>query len=540
VSLRPLRTCLALAAAALLVAAAPAGAPPAAPGADREADPWFRSGREAVARVRALEPPRGTARNVILFVGDGMGPATVTAARILEGQLRGEPGEENLLSFEGLPYLALAKTYNTNQQVSDSAGTMTALVSGVKTKAGVLGVSDAVVYGDHTSVAESRVPTLLEEAAERGLALGIVTTTTLTHATPAALYAHVPQRDWEHDAALPPEARAAGFPDIARQFVEFARGDGIHVALGGGRRHFLPANAADPEEPERSGAREDGRDLVAEWQHRYPGGAYVWNLAQLEALDLSQTERLLGLFEPSHMNFEADRANDRAGEPSLTQMTTAAIHMLSPHPQGFFLMVEAGRIDHGHHAGNAYRALTETIELSNAVRAALALVGLADTLVVVTADHGHPLTIAGYPTRGNPIFGLVHENRPDGETAPARDALALPYTTLAYPIGPGAHAATDTQPAGPKRLPHFFSRALGDPVARPDLGELDTADPFHLQEAAVPRPFGTHGGEDVAIYAGGPGAELFRGVHEQHYVYHAIVDALGWQRTEGESDARPE
>ena len=231
---------------------------------------------------RLVEAPRdvgGTprAKNVILFVGDGMGIATVTAARILEGQRRGGTGEENLLAFERLPFTAFSKTYNTDFQVPDSAGTMTAMMSGVKTRAGVLGVDESVARGDFAASAKASVPTLLEQAEARGLWTGVVTTTTLTHATPAGCYAHTPERDWEVDAKLPEAARAAGFPDIARQFVEFAHGDGIEVALGGGRAFFLPAAASDPEYPKQKGARADGRDLVAEWRKRNPNGAFVFS-----------------------------------------------------------------------------------------------------------------------------------------------------------------------------------------------------------------------------------------------------------------------
>ncbi len=238
---------------------------------ERMRNPWFREGREAVKRAqqRAGAPVNGRARSVILFVGDGMSIPTVTAARILEGQLRGETGEENLLAFERLPYTAFSKTYNTDMQVPDSAGTMTAMVSGVKTRRGVLGVDDRVVRGDHTSVEAGRVPTLLEEAEERGLSTGIVSTTSITHATPAACYAHAPERDWESDGRMSAAARAAGFPDIARQLIEFAAGDGIEVVLGGGRSHFLPAQTRDPEDPLRAGYRADQRDLTEEWRARF-------------------------------------------------------------------------------------------------------------------------------------------------------------------------------------------------------------------------------------------------------------------------------
>ena len=496
---------------------------------DVATNPWFQAGRRAVADARADVGAVKPAKNVILFVGDGMGIATVTAARIREGQLRGETGEENLLFFERLNFTALSKTYNTDFQVPDSAGTMTAMMSGVKTRAGVLGVDENVARGDFAATAKGSVPTLLEQAEDRGLWTGVVTTTTITHATPAACYAHTPERDWEVDAKLTPAARAAGFPDIARQLVEFSHGDGIEVALGGGRAFFLPATATDPENPQLKGARLDGRDLAAEWQKSNPGGVYAWNSAQLLAVEPAKTPRVLGLFEPGHMKFEADRATDAAGEPSLSEMTAKALDLLERAPKGYFLMVEAGRIDHGHHAGNAYRALGETIELSNAVRLARERTKPEETLIVVTADHSHTLTIAGYPKRGNPILGLVvgSSGEAAASNAPAQDLTGHPYTTLGYANGPGYAGASDVQSEGPKRLPHFAKSSTGITKGRPDLTVVKTDDPLYLQESTLPLGSETHGGEDVPIYAGGPGAALFHGVREQSFIYHALAAALG-------------
>ena len=279
----------------------------------------------------------------------------------------------------------------------------------------------------------------------------------------------------------------------------------------------------------------DGRDLTREWVARRAGAAYVWNAAQLAALDAKSVSAVLGLFEPSHMHFEADRADDAAGEPSLAELTTFALERLSRSKRGFLLMVEAGRIDHGHHASNAYRALHDTLALSEAVAAALARVDLDETLVVVTADHSHVFTLAGYATRGNPILGLVRGNDAHGEPAEnyARDGMGRPYTTLGYANGPGHPAASIDQGAGPKHFPHLPVAWKDTPSARPDLGEVDTTHPDYLQESAVPLASETHAGEDVAIYAGGPGAALFHGVQEQTYVYHAVVAALGWDREEG-------
>jgi alkaline phosphatase len=512
----------ALALAALAAAAARAGAP-----VDED---WQAAGRRAVAEARALAPATRPAKNVVLFVGDGMGIATVTAARILDGQLRGKSGEENLLAFEHLPYVALSKTYNTNQQVPESSGTMTALVTGSKTRAGVLSVDSSVPIGDHRAVKGHELTTLFERAEARGLATGIVTTTTITHATPGACYAHTAERDWESDAKLSPAARADGFPDIARQLVEWRAGDGFEVAFGGGRSYFLPAGTPDPERPDARGERLDRRDLTAEWRAQSPRRRYVWNRRDFDALDPAASPQVLGLFEPGHLNFEVQRASDVAGEPSLAEMTVKALEILRRNPKGFALMVEGGRIDHGHHAGSAYLALHEAVQFSAAVEAALARVDLADTLVVVTADHSHTLTLTGYPQRGNPILGLVVQPDERGEptSQPALDLSGLPYTTLSYANGPGYPGQSDQQPEGSKRLPHRPTTVAGVRAGRPDLRNADTQAPTYLQESTLPLPSETHGGEDVAIYAGGPGAQLFHGVQEQSYVFHAIVAALGW------------
>jgi alkaline phosphatase len=498
--------------------------------ADRTENPWYRDGRRAVAERRAQAPGSARAKNVILFVGDGMGLSTITAARILAGQQAGGPGEEYWLSFERLPNTALARTYNTNQQVPESAGTMSALITGVKTRAGSLSVDESVAHGDFAAVAAHTLPTLIEEAEQRGLATGVVTNTAITHATPAACYAHSPARDWEFDGLLSEDARAAGFPDLARQLVEFAHGDGIDVALGGGRAFFLGAGQADPEDPGAHGARLDQRDLTAAWRARYPDGAYVWNREQFLAIDPASSKRLLGLFDPSHMEFEIDRAKDIAGEPSLSEMTEKAIRILSQNARGFVLMVEGGKIDHAHHGNNAHRALTETIELSRAVQRALELTRAADTLIVVTSDHSQPLAFAGYAARGNPILGKLVITGPNGEPmdSPLLDAFGRPMTTLSYPAGAGNVAASNLQPAGPKTFPHYRPVYQGGDVPRPDLAQVDTTAPDYMQETLVPLEAGMHSGEDVAIFAGGPGGELFSGVREQNYVYHAIVEALGW------------
>ncbi len=470
---------------------------------------WYVAGQAAVAMAVGEKVNTGEAKNIILFVGDGMGISTITAARILAGQLQGASGEEHQLSFETLPYTALIKTYNTNQQTPDSAGTMTAIMSGIKTKAGVIGVADGVVRGDCSSVAGNELLSALVLAELAGKATGIVTTARLTHATPAATYAITPERAWEDDSRLPEGTHCR---DIASQLIEFPYGDGIEVALGGGRRHFIPASTLDGEG--KKGRRTDGVDLTARWLQEYKNAAYVWNRDQFLAVDTAGVDHLLGLFDSSHMAYEADRGGDTGGEPSLAEMTAKAIDMLARDDDGYFLMVEGGRIDHAHHAGNAYRALTDTIALSAAVTTALQKTDASETLIIVTADHSHVFTIAGYPTRGNPILGLVRGNQGNGEPAntDSLDVNGLPYTTLGYTNGPGFGVLGAAPYAANRRV---------------DLQHHDPQAPDFRQEARVPLGGETHAAEDVVAYAHGPGAHLVRGTLEQNVLFHIMARAAG-------------
>lgn len=495
---------------------------------DREETPetWFSDGQRAIAEAKKRTPNNSRAKNIILFVGDGMGISTITAARILDGQLRGGSGEENSLSFEKLPYSALSKTYSVNQQVPDSAPTMTAMVTGVKTKDAMLSVSQNAQRGEHKTVFGNELTTILEIAKRARKSAGLVTTTRITHATPAACYAHSPERDWECDADMPSEARVVNFPDIARQLIEFETGGGIDVVLGGGRGKFLPYKTADFAEPGKSGGRLDNRNLVKEWTAK-TGGSFVWNRDQFNAIVPGTTKNLLGLFSHSHMQFEHDRVQQNANEPSLTEMTAKAIEILGQNENGFFLMVEGGRIDHGHHGGNAFRALTETIEFSRAVETALKKINLEETLVIVTADHSHTLTLSGYPKRGNNILGTVagNEHSDDDILGGDMDGLDLPYTTLNYANGPGYFGASNEQDHGSKQFPHEPKKFSSAASKRADLKCVNTSHPNYMQEAMLPRKTETHGGEDVAIFAGGPGAHLFRGVVEQNFVFHVMLDA---------------
>ena len=225
---------------------------------------------------------------------------------------------------------------------------------------------------------------------------------------------------------------------------------------------------------------------------------------------------MLGLLNAGHMSFEADRKK----EPSLAEMTTSAIRHLNATGKRWILLVEAGRIDHAHHATNPRRALKDGIAFADAVVAAKKTAG-PDTLIIVTADHSHTLTIQGYPRRGSPITGLC-EKIGDTEGEPCLDAKGVPYPTLSYANG--------------LRTPTSGTRTAPDPV------KIHSDD--YLVEALIPQPVETHGGADVAAYAQGPGSWLVSGTMEQQTLYHIMGHATGLTApqaavTPGEADRKP-
>lgn len=474
------------------------------------AEPSWKKAEAEIAARKGTPGATARAKNVILFVGDGMGITTITAARIFEAQQRAkaaggklagfEGGEENLLSFERFPNRALVKTYNTDAQVPDSAGTASAMTTGTKTRIGALGMLPA--QGPDACRTPEKLPaTLGELARDRGLGVGIVTTTRITHATPAAMFAHEPFRDWEsHDRDYPGESRKAGCRDIADQLIRF---NGADVVLGGGLQKFRPDG--------KGGTRDDGRDLIAEWQAANPQGRFVEEAGGFRALKPGDRGPVFGLFNASHLDFNFDA--DRKKEPSLAEMATFAVRKLQARGGGYVLMVEGGRIDHAHHLSNAFRALDETVEFAKAIEAVAKLVDPKDTLILVTADHSHVFTMAGYPPRGNDIMGFIRPI-PGGEGRGAQDAqgnvldqLGRPVPTLGYANGP-----LEVRSGG---------RTLSSAKA--------PTDPDFLQPKTFLFGAETHGGEDVALYGVGPGSALVSGTLEQNSIFHIIASALGWR-----------
>lgn len=447
------------------------------------------------------------ARNVVFFLGDGLGLNTLTAARIFHA------GEEGELTIDRLPESAFVKTFSNDAMVTDSAAAMAAYMTGVKHNNGVISMS----FGTRSiapakdangnalvSQCERGTPaaTLLELARRRGMALGIVTNTSVTDATPASAYGHACHRKLETDFAAMLVPGGAGYNGALGP-------RGLDVVFGGGRQFFTPFAAG--------GKRADNRDLLAELGKQ--GFRVVSNTAQLNTLGVDPQQPAIGLFAANHMDYDATR--DQAKQPSLTEMTRKAIDLLAPHAgsggKGFFLVVEGGLIDHALHATTAKRALQETVSYNDAMQAALDKMealdpGLKNTLIVATADHDHTLLLNGYTVRTgkttptNPgVLGLVR----NGDGSPKLDKDGRPFTIIGFGTG-------ENRTNGPR----------GSKPALTD--EIVTRDDYH-QEAVVRTRAGaeTHGGTDVYLGAAGAGAELFRGTIDNTRVFGLIKNAAG-------------
>lgn len=366
------------------------------------------------------------AMNVILLIGDGMGVSSMTAARIWKY------GPSGRLAMDSMPARGLVHTYSANRIVTDSAAAATAWATGQKTNNGMLSVDPA----------GSALETILERARASGKATGLVSTTRITHATPAAMNAHHVNRDAEADIA-----------------VQLLDGE-VDVLLAGGLRYFIPADQAGC-----TTARQDGLDLVA--RAKAEGYTFVDERGELLS---TRADRVLGLFHCDHLNYDLQR--DRLREPSLAEMTAKAIELLADDPDGFFLQVEGGRIDHAAHVADGLNTMGDMIAFDEAVREALRFArsfsGLR-TLVIVTADHETGGLAIGYDELGGALY------HPDA-TGPAGDG--------------------------------------GFPV------------PGHPGELTLGWATFEHSGQDVAIMAQGPHSEALNRVLDNTEVYDAMLEAM--------------
>jgi alkaline phosphatase len=335
------------------------------------------------------------------------------------------------------------------------------MMSGVKTDIGVLGVNSNVDRGDCSTLPGNEVANASEIFTELGKEVGIVSTARITHATPGAAYAHSVDRNFA--AALPEGCDTQ--KTIADQLLDAMYEGRVDVAMGGGRRNFITGDMTDNEGD--SGRREDGRNLIEEAQEN--GIAYAWNAETAGELPTDGSTPILGIFEDSHMSYEADRGD----EPSLSEMTEIALTNL--------------------------QAKTND----------------EDTLLIVTADHEHSFALNGYCGRGSDILGLcmgINNQGVENTGEPVMAADGKPYTVGMYTNG--SSSVLLEQPGG-----EFFG-------SRPVVTNEEAQDIDYVQQALVPRSSESHSAEDVAVYAKGPFAHLFEGTVEQNYIFHVMHHAF--------------
>ncbi|VVC29116.1 Alkaline-phosphatase-like, core domain,Alkaline phosphatase-like, alpha/beta/alpha,Alkaline [Cinara cedri] len=462
---------------------------------------WLENGKRAVQEKSKMQLRIGKAKNLIIFLGDGMSLTTLTAARIYQGQLQNVSGESDHLSFEQFPFTGISKTYCVDSQVADSACTATAYLCGVKTNKATIGVTANVQLFDcPASVPQDRRSTSIMQWAQwAGKATGIVTTTRVTHASPAGAFAHTAHRDWESDADLKSDSDKTNVTqceDIAKQLIDNDPGRNFKVIMGGGRNKFVMRGQNS------TGERSD-EDLIVKWkndkQNRFAGktAKYLTNKDELLNTDMSKVDFVLGLFHKNHMDYRLK--SDIKKQPTLKEMTSKAIQLLQKEPAGFVLFVEGGLIDKAHHSTLAKIALDETVEFSKAVQEAATITNEEDTLIVVTSDHAHTMSMAGYPKRGRNILGTTNQVAMDNMT----------YTTLSYANGPKKSYQNDSSCHRINVTNDNFDNV---DYQYPSLVDLDSE---------------THGGDDVMVFARGPWAHLFTGNMEQNEIPLAMAMAAG-------------
>lgn len=419
-------------------------------------------------------------KNVILLIGDGMGTAHMTMARIAT------IGADGQLAMDRLPFGGLLTTHpDDNSIVTDSAAAGTALATGFKTNNQSISMS-----ADGQTVYK----TVLEKAQEKGKATGLVSTTRITHATPAVFASHIDHRDKEAEIAA--QMSAAN----------------VDVILGGGSSFFIP-------QTEKGSKRKDDRNLIQELKDK--GYSYASDRAGLMAAE--GANKLLGLFGSSHVVWELDRDPEKV--PSLVEMTDSALQMLSKDPDGFFLMVEGGRIDHASHAWDGSGVIAETIAFDNAVEAAINFANnKGNTLVIVTADHDNAgLRLARGDLGVNPWvlnntkisyekYGSLLKGT-DGSEAAIRELVA------------NQSGIFDLTSDEVKAIQDAIKLKPGDA----GYGEYALTDPIMeviSKRAAISWTTHEHEGSMVPLLADGPSAALFGGVRDNTYVGKTLMGLL--------------
>nr|VZI27318.1 unnamed protein product [Spirometra erinaceieuropaei] len=362
---------------------------------------------------------------------------------------------------------------------------------------GAIKVKECVDYSDAV-----KTISVLTAAAKAGKSTGIVTTARVTHASPSGAFGHSAFRDWECDADIAKDcspASACHCVDLAQQLA--LQNLDINVILGGGQGKFYPDSANLPISPSTKGQRKDGKYLASMWleaqKQKGRRAEYADTINKFNSINSEQTDYLMGLLAASHLPYVLDRPS---GEPSLVDLTAKAIEILKKNPNGFFLFVEGGRIDHGHHDNKAKQALAELLEMEEAVKKAVSMVDPEETLIIVTADHSHSFELVGQPSR---FESLLLRDKGYGPKV-KDDKNMLPLT---YMNGPGAKINE--------------TRANLSAIADAELMDKD-----FLQQALVPLKWSTHGGDDVGVYATGPFSWMFHRTVDNTFIAQTMKYAL--------------
>lgn len=450
------------------------------------------------------------AKNVILFIGDGMSLQARQIARILSKGIT-EGKYNDLLEMEKMSNLALITTSGNDSLVTDSANSASAYATGHKSTVNAMGV-----YADSTKdpFDDPKVENIIELAKRtRGMSTGIVSTANITDASPAAMLAHTRRRSEQNF--------------IAAEMLNPLRSP--DVILGGGSRHFLPKSVP-------GSRRSDERNLIAEFQEM----GYTLATTGTELKQAGTPAKLLGLFKLDNMDVYIDREVTKnpavlgkfTDQPTLMDMTETAINVLSKNKNGFFLMVEGACIDKQLHTMDWQRAAYDTIEMDKAVGIAKEFAKQnGDTLIIVVADHAHGASITGtyherdgktgregvriYGDAGWPTFadadGDGFPDNPDPDVTLAVQFANHPdyyenYRFQEVPTSP-AVMADGKAAANPKRSPQG---------GKWKEGNIPASDPSEV-----------HSADDVPLTAEGPGAEYFKGVMDNTEVFFGIVRALG-------------
>ncbi|HUJ36285.1 MAG TPA: alkaline phosphatase [Hyphomicrobium sp.] len=460
------------------------------------------SARASVAWDVFATPAGRKARNVILFIGDGMSIAHRTAARILsKGIAEGRYGGE--LAIDDMPYMALVSTAGTDSVITDSANSMTAYTTGHKSCVNALGVYCAKNF---RALAHPRVETIAELAKRKlGLAVGVVTNTEIEDATPAGMVAHTRLR--------------SDYEDIVRMFYAVQP----DVIMGGGAAPFLPK-------------RWDPVSYIDKFKEA--GYAFAANATELKAEAAKpETRKLLGLFNDGNMDGALDRKFLKKGtvskfpdQPDLTEEVRTALQMLSRNDKGFVLMVESGLIDKYSHSLDWERAVYDTIMLDDAVQVAKDFAASRDdTLIIVVPDHGHPISLVG--TYDDEAGSTLREKLQTYAAAqfpnyaPADREGYPPSVDVSRRLALVFAAYPDYCDAGKPNLPG--PAELGKVPKLPKEEYCAPGSGLRVGNLPLTARAGVHSGDDVVLTATGPGAEVFHGHIDNTMVFRAMATALG-------------